>query len=288
MSSSHSVDFKTRSVFSFAKSLESLSEISNSIYSDYKPLELGVQFVSVYKSLGHSIEMFCKAVLESHSKVLLLERIVYVDSLRFDEKKIGGERLCGGAAAFARASKFFKKRKTIEELVCVEKIIERRNLAQHGTFEIENFKTQYHEVVAAIILFLKLYKEEIGNLERAAQKVTEIDIKVLLDDVKRETDKDFIAAENCMIEKMGQGIAFRLCTACRYPFAQLSSDKQSFECIWCEAERKRVKCAHCDTHAWVKPEKTEFICKQDLARHKFLVNNWSALELLAGYRVKEK
>lgn len=283
MMQSHTISFKSRSVHSLAKAMESLAGISDLIYTDYDPDELGLRFVSFYKAFGHSIEMFCKIVLERHSKYLLLEKISVIDQIYVDEKLLK-DRQCGGVAALARASRFLKKEVSIVEIGVLEKIIEGRNLAQHGHFHITNFKSQYHEIVKATIVFMKMYKTELGNFIKALEKETDLDVKNILEDVKRETNDDFISAEKEMIARKDEGKKFRLCTSCRYPFAELSSDDQEFSCLWCNAKRKRLKCTDCDRHAWVRISVLKYVCPRDKLLNNLRGADLSRLEMLAGVR----
>jgi|GEM_PF-5164443 hypothetical protein len=256
--------YKNRCEFSFSKSLEAIGMISEQLRGDYESQRLGLLFVSCYKSLGHSIEMLCKATLNQRSPFLVLEKLNSFDEVSPKEDALS-ENACGARVALARGIKLFKYSISMEEIQRLLKVIELRNQAQHKEFAVSNFQNSFHEIVRAIEILILIYNEQFrkGNLLNEADSLSDEEIVEIYQRTKAEASADFVGTEKEFARLSKQGISFITCVNCGYDFGRLASDGKNYACLWCSDERILFKCTHesCSETSWFLRGNARFTCK---------------------------
>lgn len=237
-------DFRARSVFSFGGFLMSLDEVRDCLSEDCLDRNMaGLYLGDSYKYLAHSIEMLSKACLMQKSSLLVLDKLSFLDKNNDDLKDASKEVYCVGAKSLIRASKFFKKSLTYEDVYSLLRVIEERGKFEHRFFVVKSLKGSMHLLVSNMQLVVDIYNRQF----REGDLIGELDVENLFDSFVTEFSKDFRKVETAKNKKVKLGSRFVRCLDCSYDFAELL-DVNSYECLWCGSKRFRKVCSEggCD------------------------------------------
>lgn len=256
--------FKERAIFSFSKSLCAMGEIREIIQDESSEhQQIGIQLMTCYTELSHSIEMLCKATLLQRSPYLILEKLAPFDTAFPDEKSLA-ENTCGAKVALARASKLFRKKFTNEHLGKLLKVIESRNKIIHSDYFIKEFTQEIHFLVSAFSIVVDVYDNQFreADLIREAQSISQQDISQIYKRSIQEISADFKKLEVKIKKLKNEGVQFIRCLNCYYPFAKLDSKHNNYNCLWCGDTKHKKICSlkTCNKEFWIEEGSERTTC----------------------------
>jgi hypothetical protein len=276
--------YRERAKHSFAKAVLSLHEASEGLNDEEAPPLVGLNLLESYRSTGHSLEMLSKEVLERTSPFLTLTKLEKLDD-PFSQTPDSDETTCVGRVALARASKLWKTKTSKAEIGLLDRIIDKRNACEHRSFGIKNLQNSIKEIIPALVVIKKVYDDEF----RDASLLLECeglfkDVKGNFEQLETENSKGFEKSEKAVAKAIKQNKTVITCLNCFYKMALLDDPGESYKCLWCEDERKKVKCSFkdCGRDAWVVNGTVEGDCGEYHLNIK-MPNSVQFLEKIKGY-----
>jgi hypothetical protein len=232
--------FRARAVFSFKRCILSMESAHSAMNGGASKSLAGFHLGDAYKCLGHSIEMFAKAILEQKSVLLILENLKLLDQVFHSHGEVTEASVCTGRVALARASKFFTMSLTGEQISILLEVVEYRNFFEHRPFAIKSLKGTFHKLARAATLMRDIYNRQfkMGNL------ASESDTTSVLKRFETEISDDFTTIQKQKRQLEKNGATFTRCLNCNYQLAHIKASGSAYNCLWCGDERVLRKCGN--------------------------------------------